>query len=305
MPSPSSPPTMLKPRPLEPLCRETFRGSLVGGREGQLSGLGGQKQLGLDPKMVGVNQPPQRVSSTPHIHSRVELDPTFWVKGAFGWSDDAQRGENWGGSAPVLGAPPPPSFSWLNQQQPSHVLLSRIFLYPPPLRMPISSGGVCSSRAARPPSQDGIKPRTALLTHSDPDVHNKPCRAPPPESTNGGSTIPSPSSTQAGRLRWGGLPPAGHGGGDVDCDHGGCVSEAGAGQPAFYLHCPALPSPPGNRGCQTLEMIQMQALPRKLPLALTLPSLWAPARQGEGGSACTASSAEDRLLDRAKSRGPW
>lgn len=49
-------------------------------------------------------------------------------------------------------------------------------------------------------------------------------------------------------------------------------------------------------------MIQMQALPRKLPLALTLPSLWAPARRGEEGS---ASSAEDRLLERAKSRGPW
>lgn len=28
MPSPSSPPTMLKPRPVEPLCSNTFRGSL-------------------------------------------------------------------------------------------------------------------------------------------------------------------------------------------------------------------------------------------------------------------------------------
>lgn len=46
MPSPSSPPTMLKPRPLEPLCREIFRGSLVGGREGQPSGLGGTEAAG-------------------------------------------------------------------------------------------------------------------------------------------------------------------------------------------------------------------------------------------------------------------
>lgn len=30
MPSPSSPPTMLKPRPVEPLCRMILRGSLVG-----------------------------------------------------------------------------------------------------------------------------------------------------------------------------------------------------------------------------------------------------------------------------------
>lgn len=30
MPSPSSPPTMLKPRPVEPLCRIILRGSLVG-----------------------------------------------------------------------------------------------------------------------------------------------------------------------------------------------------------------------------------------------------------------------------------
>lgn len=53
----------------------------------------------------------------------------------------------------------------------------------------------------------------------------------------------------------------------------------GGGQPAFYLHCTAPPSPPLRRSCQTLEMIQMQALPRKLPLALTLPSLWASARR--------------------------
>lgn len=70
MPSPSSPPTMLKPSPLEPLCREIFRGSLAGGRgEGQPSGMGGggQEHLGLDPKMVGVNQPPPKkpVSCTP------------------------------------------------------------------------------------------------------------------------------------------------------------------------------------------------------------------------------------------------
>jgi hypothetical protein len=30
MPSPSSPPTMLKPRPVEPLCRMILRGSLMG-----------------------------------------------------------------------------------------------------------------------------------------------------------------------------------------------------------------------------------------------------------------------------------
>ena len=30
MPSPSSPPTMLKPKPVEPLCRMILRGSLVG-----------------------------------------------------------------------------------------------------------------------------------------------------------------------------------------------------------------------------------------------------------------------------------
>lgn len=74
------------------------------------------------------------------------------------------RGENWGGSAPVLGVPPPK----LLLAQPAAAIpgppLQDASLHPPPLRMPISSGRVCSSRAARPPSQDGIKPRTALLT---------------------------------------------------------------------------------------------------------------------------------------------
>lgn len=51
MPSPSSPPTMLKPRPVEPLCSNTFRGSLPmtatvsggeGGKDGDY-GRGGQR----------------------------------------------------------------------------------------------------------------------------------------------------------------------------------------------------------------------------------------------------------------------
>lgn len=152
--------------------------------------------------MVGVNQPP-------HIHSRVELDPTFWVKGAFGWSADARKEHNGeGGELGRVSSCPwssPPTKLLL--AQPAEAIpcppLQDVSLPPPHFACQLALEG-----SARLPSQDGIKPRTALLTHSDPDIHDKPCRAPHLKAQMGGAQYRVPLRRRL-----------------ADCGGGGCLPQ--------------------------------------------------------------------------------